>query len=125
MLNATGTLPEDGIGISVFGLTDTVIEGAGVPDNRQHLIQTKINCSQHTLQENNGNTEHIYSRRSGGHRPPHQRPRFETIDFITAPYRWERSMTNCYTHSEAGIDTDHFPVIAEVGIVSKANTQKT
>ena len=44
---------------------------------------------------------------------PWTRQYFEQIDYILIPKRWQNGITNAETHSQANIDSDHFPVTVE------------
>ena len=56
-----------------------------------------------------------------GTEPPYTKGRFDTIDYLITTRRWRNSFKNAYTDIHAGIDTDHYPLIAEVHVNLKAN----
>ena len=46
--------------------------------------------------------------------------RFDVIDYIIVHKRWQNSIKNTYSDIHSGIDSDHYPLIAEVAVRLKA-----
>ena len=65
-----------------------------------------------------------YKQNSTNIGPPYNRDRYEQIDYVVVPDRWKNSITNCETDKNNPIRSDHFPIITNIKIKLKADTNR-
>ena len=56
--------------------------------------------------------------------PPFVKPRIDVVDYIMVHKRWQNNVKHVYSDIVSGIDSDHYPAIAEIRIKLKANYRK-
>ena len=122
-LKKPGSITEDGIDSCIFGSdgATTVLEGAGVQDN-SHLLQDLLISTKHSTHKHfSGSNQKIKSpaklhKEARTEPPPFTKGRSDVIVYIVAPRRWHNSVRNVYTDLFAGIDSDHYPLTADIKI---------
>ena len=124
-----GSNPSDGIGPYVFGSdTPTIKEAPGVDDNRQllqdFLIRTNTTLTNTYFKKR---PEHQITYRvdkSARTEHPYTKGRFDVIDYIIVHKRWQNRVKNVYSDITSGINSDHYPLVADIKINLKAEYNK-
>ena len=117
---------DDGIGPHIFGAGQPVDreESQGVEDNRsrlqEHLIITNSTLANTLFPKQPQNLITYRLDKTIGNAPPYNTKRYSTIDYFLTHKQWRNSIRNIYSDMQAGIDTDHFPLIMTVRIKLKA-----
>jgi len=99
-----------------------------VADNREKFITYLTRTDQVALNTffykhpQNLATYKDNKRHPGG--PPYTRQHYEVLDYIVAPQRWKNGVTNVYSDALAGINSDHYPLVAHVKVRLKAQAPK-
>ena len=65
-----------------------------------------------------------YKQNSTNIGPPYDRNRYEQLDFVVTPNRWNNSVKNCEADPSCPIRSDHFPILTSIQIKLKADINK-
>ena len=52
--------------------------------------------------------------KASGSEPPFDKNKFDTIDYIIVPRRWKNSVKDTHSNLYAGVDSDHYPLVAKI-----------
>ena len=48
--------------------------------------------------------------------PPYTKGRYDVLDYIITHQTWKSTLTFVHRNITSGIDTDHFPLVADISI---------
>ena len=123
-LNTPGTVIGSGVGHVIFGAGHDGREAPGVDDNRQLLQQLFIRTG--TLAANTFYVKtpdklaaYIHDK-AAATKLPLTKPTFEVVDYILIHQRWRNAIKDINSDTAAGIDSDHYPLVADVKVSLKA-----
>ena len=122
---------DDGIGPHIFGQGQHINreEGQRVEENRfrfqEYLITTKTTLANTLFPKRPQGLITYRLDKTAGDEPPYDRTKYETIDYFFTHNKWRNSIRNVYSDMQAGIDTDHFPLLMHIRIKLKAEYGKT
>ena len=121
---------DDGIGPHIFGAGLAVDreELAGVEDNRarlqEHLIVTRSTLANTLFPKQPQGLITYKLDKTIGTTPPYDNKRYATLDYFLTHKKWRNNIRNVHSDMQAGIDTDHFPLLMTVRIKLKAEYGK-
>ena len=106
-----------------------IVEGEGVEESRQmpqnFESQQKHSVQTQSLRNIQNSTSHTNGRKNTGTGPPYTKGRFDVIEYIIVPKRWQNAIKNVYSDIWSGIDTDHYPIIADIRVSLNAEYRYT
>ena len=126
-LRYPGDLTE-GIGAYVLRPKVYTREGEGVEDSRyrmqEYLIRTKAILTNTTFPKQNQELITYNIDKTKGNRAPFEQGPYDTFDYFITHRKWRNTVKNVSSDMLAGLDTDHFPLIADIRAQLKADYKK-